>query len=167
MDTRVDAITKTHSGGEETTLNSLFSLILLFRSRNKTQFWEMPQSSPLIHTNTTSARKTKSSERKYLKDIELGGFLKSRECHTSTSPFLKGKIDAGSINKQIFLKRGGEKLGGLKTPPNRKSWDSPYLLRDLVKVEEFEMLYAEFCLGTRAMTDPSVTWGRKVTRLLD
>lgn len=33
----------------------------------------------------------------------------------------------------------------------------PYLLRDLVKVDEFEMLYAEFCFGTRAITDPSVT----------
>lgn len=38
---------------------------------------------------------------------------------------------------------------------------SPYLLRDLVKVEELEMLYAEFCLGTRATEDPSVTCGQK------
>lgn len=34
---------------------------------------------------------------------------------------------------------------------------SPYLLRDFVKVEELEMLYAEFCLGTRATEEPSVT----------
>lgn len=38
---------------------------------------------------------------------------------------------------------------------------SPYLLRDLVKVEELEMLYAEFCLGTRATEEPSVTWGQR------
>lgn len=38
---------------------------------------------------------------------------------------------------------------------------SPYLLRDLVKVEELEMLYAEFCLGTRATEEPSVTCGQK------
>lgn len=46
---------------------------------------------------------------------------------------------------------------------------SPYLLRDLVKVEELEMLYAEFRLGTRATEEPSVTcrqrWhGQAVTR---
>lgn len=38
---------------------------------------------------------------------------------------------------------------------------SPYLLRDLVKVEELEMLYAEFCLGTRATEEPSVTCRQK------
>lgn len=38
---------------------------------------------------------------------------------------------------------------------------SPYLLRDFVKVEELEMLYAEFCLGTRATEEPSVTWGQR------
>lgn len=38
---------------------------------------------------------------------------------------------------------------------------SPYLLRDLVKVEELEMLYAEFCLGTRATEEPSVTCGQR------
>lgn len=38
---------------------------------------------------------------------------------------------------------------------------SPYLLRDLVKVEELEMLYAEFCLGTRATEEPSVTCGHR------
>ena len=40
----------------------------------------------------------------------------------------------------------------------RRKRDSPYLLRDLVKVEELDMLYAEFCFGTRAITEPSVTY---------
>lgn len=30
-----------------------------------------------------------------------------------------------------------------------------------MKVEELEMLYAEFCLGTRATEEPSVTWGQR------
>jgi len=35
-----------------------------------------------------------------------------------------------------------------------------------VKVEELEMLYAEFCLGTRATEEPSVTCGQRgVSRL--
>lgn len=156
------AITDTRFWGGQTTLNSIFSLIPFpFFWVEEQNTFSSVLSSPLIRTNSQSAPKTKQkSSQRTAKNIKSASFLKSRHEDTILVRVLifRGKIEASELwvqYIQIFRLNMANVISLFW-------WKSltfvPYLLRDLVKVDEFEMLYAEFCFGTRAIIDPSVTW---------
>lgn len=174
------AITDTRFWGGQTTLNSFFSLIPFpFFWVEEQNTFSSVLSSPLIRTNSQSAPKTKQkSSQRTAKNIKSASFSKSRHKDTILARVLifRGKIEASELwvqYIQIFrlnmanvislfwwksLRRRHLEVLTRKSKQDVETAFVPYLLRDLVKVDEFEMLYAEFCFGTRAIIDPSVTW---------